>query len=365
MASDDLHDDPGGGALEVTASAGALTDAVTTAQRTVIANPPLVAYTGVLITASRGRLLVAGSDGETTVAARLAAPGCKPGKALVAPKPLVAWLSSHPRELQVTLRADGPDLTAEVPGRRPYRFRGLSAMFPDPHITRSGLAQADLSGLADAVSTVRHAADGTVRFRSSPAGLWIEATDDYRAAAALLRGVDVGDLLAVAPLAPVAEMGRQGIDAIGLDSRGRELRGASESAWVATRLSSTVFPEVDQLVEGVPSSSVVVGTRELRTALTRLGAVADGAPARITIGSSQMTIEASNGDVGDGAEVVTVDGNGGGFACAVAIRYLVEAVSAHPTEWVQLSWSGPERPLYLTSESPVGPRMAIVMPVKL
>lgn len=367
MASGDTHDEPEdlGSSLQVTAPAGALTDAVTTAQRTVVANPPLVAYTGVLITASRGRLLVAGSDGETTVAARLAAPGCRPGKALVAPKPLLAWLSSHPRDTEVTLRGDGADLTAEVPGQRPYRFRGLSATFPDPHISRSGLVAADLSGLADAIAAVRHASDGTIRFRSSAAGLWVETTDNHRAAGALLAGVDVGDLVAVAPLSPVLEMGRQGVTSIGMDSRGRELRAASEHAWVSTRLSSTVFPEVDQLVENVPSSSVLVPTGELRTALTRLGAVADGAPARITISGSKMTIEASNGDVGDGTEVVSVEGDGGGFACAVAVRYFIEAVAAHPVDQVRFSWTGDVKPLYVTSEADDGPRMAIVMPVRI
>jgi DNA polymerase III sliding clamp (beta) subunit (PCNA family) len=352
------------GPLQLSCDVGDLLAALSVAQRATVANPPLVAYTGVLLVAGRGRLLVTGTDGETTIAARVGTPGCAPGRVLVAPKPLAGWLATHDRLDQVALEGDGTDLVATIPGHRPYRFRGLNASFPAPRITRTSEAVAGLAGLGAAVAAVRHAADAAIRLRQAPEGLWVEATDNHRAAAVLLAGVDLGGMNAIVPLGPLAEMGRQQVTQLALDPRGRELRGSSDKVWISTRLAAVPFPEVDQLVHAVPDRSVTVDRTELNRALTRLGAVADGAPAKLAVNSSKLVIETHNGEVGDGAESLDAVGDGGGFTCAVAVRYLIEAVAAHDTENVHLRWSEPLRPLYVTSDDP-GSRLTVVMPVRV
>lgn len=331
----------------------------------MVNQPPLVAYTGVLIRTRRGRLEVTGSDGITTITSMTSTPGCEEGEVLVTPKPIAGWLQKvGATETIVASTDDVGDLCLTVTGGSPYRFRPLAATFPSPQLSAAGLADVELDDLTRAVAAVRHASDGTVQVVSNDDDLILSTTDNYRLAQARIVGAGFGERDGVVPLGPLEELARHDVTAMMIDSRSRELRARAPSIHVATRLIDGPFHAVDSVIAARPTTSVTLPVDDLRDALDRLAFVAERTPLTLRIVPGKLELSVSNADIGAGSETVRIEGpTPGEFECRVKLSFLADAVAAHDTDTVTFSWTSALAALYLSSDGPVTVT-AVVMPVR-
>lgn len=349
--------------MDFTATVKDLRRALDQARRALSANPPLAAYTGVLVQVSGKHVLVSGSDGETTVTAKLECDVADEGRALVVPTPLAAYLDKAGGEGARVWLDDEGDVRVSVDGKEAYRFRQLSVTFPSPSLERQGLHPAGLADLADGLSRVRHAADGVVQLRSDDSSLTLVSTDKYRIAQVELSGAGFGSFSGVVPLLSLDHLAREDIDHIGIDSRGRVLRAKGPEVFVSARLVDEPFPDVAAIVDGPCRHQVTVKAPELCAALDRLYTVAARRPVKLEVATGSLTVSAANVELGAGREQVPVRGSVEPFSCFLNTAYLREAALAHRDADVVLGWNGDGQPIHLRSDDPHKVR-AVVMPVR-
>jgi DNA polymerase III sliding clamp (beta) subunit (PCNA family) len=355
-------------AMRFVTTVASLRDAIRTARRAISANPALVAYTGALFRATGERVYVTGSDGETTITARVEGSEIAAGQVLIAPGALGEFIDTFkPADRVDVALDDAGDVIVRVNDRPPYVFRALRATFPTPATSNQGLTAVDLSGLAASVSAVKHASGGTVQFVSTDTNCTLNTTDSYRLAQVRLPGAGFGARDGVALLGAVEELARHSLTHAGIDAKGRELRARGERVFISTRLVDEPFPAVDSVITQVPPARLQVPTVELAQALSRLGALAERTPLRLRVADGIMSCTVSNVEIGAGAEDVAVDGGSESFECAVQLGYLAEAVAAHAgADSLEIAHSTPLAPLHIRSTTQGRLEIAtVVMPVRV
>jgi DNA polymerase III sliding clamp (beta) subunit (PCNA family) len=344
-------------------------DAIRTARRAMSANPALVAYTGALFRVNGERVYVTGSDGETTITARLDGTDLADGQVLIAPGAIGEFVDTFAATdaVQVSLD-DAGDVAVQINDRTPYVFRSLRATFPAPATSTQGLHTADLAGLTTAAASVKHAAGGTVQIVSTDTNLTLNTTDTYRLAQVRMAGAGFGPRDGVALLSAIEELARHDLSHIGIDAKGRELRARGDRVFISTRMVDEPFPSVDSILTQVPPARLRVRTGELSRALSRLGALAERTPLRVRVADGTVSCAVSNVEVGAGAEnVAVIEGGTVEFECAVQLAYLADAVAAHPASGVvEIAHSTPLAPLHLRSSDDSGriEVATVVMPVR-
>lgn len=355
--------------MRFSTTAGALRDALTTARHATPAIPSLVAYSGALLLVKGERLSVIGSDGETTISAVVAVSGATDGQILLPPKPLGAWLATLAADAVVEVEAgDGVDVEVRAGKSAPYRFRPLAATFPLPAAPKSAPRAVDLSrlgaGLAAVRTSVAKEAPG-VQLVSSAEGLILHSTDNYRLSRSMLPEAGFGEFTGLVSLSVLDRVARHQVSEVSVDARARTLRFGGPEVVISTRLLGTPFPAVEAVLGATPPFQVGVEVEGLRTALSRLAAIAEASPLRCRLDDSVLVLSVENTDLGSGSEEVPLTSAvAAPFEFAVKLAYLVDAVHSHDTDEVVLGWSGSMAALYLNSVSPL-PVTSVVMPVRL
>lgn len=325
-------------------------------------SPPLAAYTGVLLQTQGKHLLCTGSDGESSVTAKLAVTSPEAGRCLVVPGPLSTYLSQL-RDVAITVSVEeGADLVIEPEGSPAYHFRQLGATFPNPKLENQGLQPAETNELSDALAAVRHAAEGVVQLRSDENQLVLVATDRFRIAHARLAGAGFGSLTGVVPLNALELVGRHKIDHIGIDARGRTLRAKGPEVFVSVRLVDEPFPDVGQIIHEKCRAEVTLARQPLLEALERLQAVAGKTPVRLEVGPQGLVLEVTNVELGSGRETIELASSPEEFSCLVNAAFLKDAAAAQQDE-LTIGWNGSLNPLHLRSEGDLAIR-TVVMPVR-
>ena len=349
------------------ASVASLRDAIQNASGATPANPSMVAYSGVQLIADERGLTIIGSDGETTITASTHATIERTGSVLLPPKPISTLLARLAPSLTATvsLGSDG-ELVLEAGSRAPYRFRPLSATFPQPAQPAGGYREIDLGRLSMAIAAVRHATSRdlpAIQLVSDDQRLLLNATDSYRLAQAVLPEGSFGPFTGLVPLSVLERVARAGADAVATDPRSRLVSFRTPGATITTRLLATAFPAVDGVLASIPTSAVRFETQPILDGLGRLAAVAADSPVRVSIEANTISLEVSNVDLGSGTEEAPL-----AAPCAqpiefhVKLQYLIDALSRFDA--VALHYSSPTQPLFVRSTSPVESTQ-VVMPIRL
>jgi DNA polymerase-3 subunit beta len=262
--------------MRLTISSQDLSEALSTASSATPARPSMLVYSAVSMSATEGKVVVMGSDGELTVRVSVEANVEEPGVVLVLPKPLEAWLGTVSNK-QITISDDGSgDLVVSAPKSSPYHFRVVAGSFPQPPKLSGQPVAVDFTHFLQGLGAVKPAVgreSRVIQLVSSGTQLRLNATDQYRVGQAIIPGAGFGEFSGVLPLSTLEQIGTETNEVV-TDSAGRviELRGPSVT--YTARLLSVAFPAVDSVLANLPSSSVVLGVGDIRRALTRLGAVA-------------------------------------------------------------------------------------------
>lgn len=346
--------------MKISTTAPHLNNALTRARKAMTDNPPLVAYTGVLLRAKEGRLLVSGSDGETTVTVSVDGDVSDEGTALLVPAPLANYLGKLGNEPVEVAVEENSDVLVTRSGKSPYRFRQLASTFPPPATGAREMKEVELPDLAAAASSISHAGSGVVLLQSHEEGISLAATDGYRIARVKVKGRGFGETSCVLTTTGVANLVANNPTHLALDSKGRMLRVKGEDSFTTIRLVDEPFPDVDAIIDSFVTDEVRFDTKDVTAALRRVASVAERTPLRLQVAGGTLTLTAENANVGTGSETVGVTGGKEEFTCHVDAMFLLDAVSAHKGE-TTLGWNGSTNPLHLTTPA----LQTVVMPVSI
>lgn len=362
--------------MKFTASADALHTAISRASAvTPQRGAALVAYTGVLLEIKDNQLQVTGSDGEVTVTMTVEVSDSTAGSALVVPKRLTRWLGALEKSSQVCFETVGTSEVKAIPeGGQEYRFRTLVASFPASPPPSKNSTPVDLSGLKEAVSAVKDAADevlgGTgaqaVQLVGRDSSLLLHATDRLRLSRAVLPAAGVPDFTALVEVKALEMAERLGSTSMFSDPRGKVLDFYGPDHRITVRTLEAEFPPVDVILEAAPAYSVKVRRQQLRSCLERLACVSDDtAPLVLEIDGREVTLKAESASVGGGQETIEALSPAPSMVeLGVNLGYLLSAVSSASTDTLEIGWSSPVMPLFISSAG--HPQVtAVVMPIRL
>jgi DNA polymerase-3 subunit beta len=136
---------------------------------------------------------------------------------------------------------------------------------------------------------------------------------------------------------------------------GFEGHGASGARQTTTRLLDGEFPKVRHIMNTAAVLNVRVSTAEAIAAAKRVALVAErNTSLRMLIGDGVVTLEAATGDQAQASESIeaTVDQPGGGDQAVTAAgfnpTYLLDALGAFDTPYVNFAFTAPSKPCQLT-----------------
>ena len=136
---------------------------------------------------------------------------------------------------------------------------------------------------------------------------------------------------------------------------GFEGHGAAGERQTTTRLLDGDFPKVRHIMNTAAVMNVRVSTVETIAAAKRVALVAErNTSLRMLIGDGSVTLEAATGDQAQASEAIeaTVDQPGGGDPAVIAAgfnpSYLLDALGAFDTPYVNFGFTAPSKPCQLT-----------------
>lgn len=354
--------------MRFSSSVSNLRDAVKLAQLAVPSSTARPEYAGVLLVVGATSCSAIGSrNGETTIAAHVTVESNEPGRAMLPAGPLSALLATFAPDDRVGVSLDGSTVVVAVTGYTPYHLRVLDSEFPLPTPPTAAAAPVHFERFPAALAVVRGAVNRTtnaVQLVSSSAGLALHATDSYRLARCVLPEAGFGDATIVLPLDALEWIARVQVDQVTFDPATRAVRFAGPEGVVSTRLLASAFPVITTLLNHVPPHRVTFAATDLLGALSRLRALARQAPMVWRIDGESMVISASSPEFGWGEERVPLSVNTGpGVEFHARPDFFADAVHSLNAPAVQLAWSAPLEPLYLSSDDPISATM-LVTPVR-
>ena len=136
---------------------------------------------------------------------------------------------------------------------------------------------------------------------------------------------------------------------------GFEGEGTNGVRQITTRLLDGEFPKVRHLMNVQPSVTVRANTGEIVAAVKRVALVAErNTSLRMVIADDHITLEAATGDQAQAVEAVeatVVDETGNGLSLTAAgfnPHYLLDALNALDTPYVNVAFTAPGKPCLLT-----------------
>lgn len=358
--------------MDLTVAVSDLRDALVAARYATPANPSVVAYSGVLLVAEDSRLTVTGFDGEFAVEAVVSAEVRTPGRFLVQPRPLAAYLATLPDDAHATITTGDGDLQLAVIGAKPYRFRPVTATFPPPPVPASAPVEVDFNRFSAALGAVRAAVSKespAVQVVSNASGLVLHATDNFRLARAHLPEAGFGEFTGLVPVHVLERAARFGVTAVRLDPAGRVITLHCGSITLTSRLMAIPFPSVEGVLAAAPPARVKLPAAEILKALAPLAAVTESStevsPLIVSLSGSTLTLSASSADTGYGTEELALpEAITAPFEFKVKLPYLREALSGLAANELTLAYSSALQPLFLLADKPVSTTL-VVMPMRV
>ncbi len=364
--------------MRIVCSRAALATALTAVSRIASAKNTIPVLALVRLSADAGAVELAATDMELSLRLPLEATVEEPGAVLL-PR-VAADIVRSMAEGPVTIEHRTNEGTARVSG-------GSSAFtlncrpadeFPElPSESAEGLAlpadavlsTADRVGRSASRDETRPVLTG-VLVRIDADGLTMVATDSYRLAVqtAELPDVPAEPQEAIVPARALAELGRlsaaAGPETIKLDLSHSQARFTAGGARLSSRLIEGQFPDHHQLIPDAFEHQLTFDRAELVAVLGRIGVLAErGTALRLSLSSGQMTVSASQENVGEGAESLPVGFSGEAFDVGFNVEFLRAGVESVEGDEVRLGLISPLRPGLIRGKSDA--YRYLLMPIRL
>jgi len=336
---------------------------------------------GVLIEAPSAEepVLLAATDMELSVRARLLADVHEPGRVVV-PGRLLLDIVRHLPAQQVTLASgEGPgQLTLECGASRYSLFTYDADDFPRlPEIDHGRTFGVDRDTFLQAADRVLRAAS---RDDSRPVltGVLVEfadgvltmaATDSYRMAVRTtkLEGGPPEQLTAIVPARALSDLlrisaavGGEGLEIVVEENQ--VLFGAADT-WLGARRIEGQFPEFRRLLPETFEHEVSLPRAEFADVIARVEVLAGRSPLRLAFAPGELTVSAQTQEVGEGRESLPCDFRGEPLEIGFNPAFLREGVESIPGDTVLLKLITPLRPGLLTGGT--DDYWYLIMPIRL
>jgi DNA polymerase III subunit beta len=353
-----------------------LADAVQWAARSLPVRPSVPILAGLLVKADSDGVTFSSFDYETSARIQVAAEVAEEGEALVSGR-LLADISRSLPAKPVEITADESRMEL-VCGSARFTLQTLPvgdypALPSMPEST--GTVRSD--AFAQAVAQVVVAA-GRDELLPVFTGVRVEiegdlisllATDRYRMALKELRWNPASTQASATALVPAKVLSDTSKSMVageditlsltntgsGDGIIGFEGHGPAGQRETTTRLLDGEFPKVRHIMNTPALMNVRVKTADLIAAAKRVALVAErNTSLRMLIGDGMITLEAATGDQAQASEAVeaTVEQPGGGEPAVVAAgfnpTYLLDALGAFDTPYVNFAFTAPSKPCQLT-----------------
>ena len=353
-----------------------LADAVQWAARSLPVRPSVPILAGLLVKADSEGVTFSSFDYETSARIQVAAEVTEEGEALVSGR-LLADISRSLPAKPVEITADESRMEL-VCGSARFTLQTLPVGdYPSlPSMPEStGTVRSDVFAQAVAQVVVAAGRDELlpvftgVRVEIDGDLISLLATDRYRMALKELRWNPASTQVSATALVPAKVLSDTsksmvaGEDIIlslattgsGDGIIGFEGHGSAGQRETTTRLLDGEFPKVRHIMNTPALMNVRVKTVELIAAAKRVALVAErNTSLRMLVGDGMITLEAATGDQAQASEAVeaTVEQSGGGEPAVVAAgfnpTYLLDALGAFDTPYVNFAFTAPSKPCQLT-----------------
>ena len=355
--------------MKFTVEQQALTDGVNWVSRSLSTRPIKTELLGIVIDATGERVLLSGSDLETSSKALFSADISEPGKVLVPGKLLAEIARSLPNK-PITITLDGSRVFL-TSGAAKFTLPTLSLNeYPDlPELPDStGIVASDI--FAAAVSQVAIAAG---RDDSLPTltGVHVEinedtvtlaATDRYRLAVREFNwqptqpGVSTTALMRARTLADAAKslVGAKSVSLSFAPSQNNDrLAGFSgDGKSMTSRMLDGTFPPYRHLLPQDVTTTAVVEVGPFLDSVRRVALVTDKTvPLRLEFKDGSLSLEAGAGEEAQATEVIDIELKGEAISIAFNPVFLADGLQALGTQFVQISFTGSNKPAILTGKT--------------
>ena len=355
-----------------------LAEAISTAQRAVaVRSGALPVLSGVHVTAKDNSVELVGSDLDLTIRVRIPAQVETAGEAVV-PAKLFDGLTTRLKAGTVTFEVEGDDARISAGAAR-AGVRLLPADdFPRVSDPEGVTVTVDAEPLSEALRQVIPAASRDdarpiltgVLLTATATGVRLVATDSYRLAVRDLAGVGMLSegqrvLVGARGLNEVQRVFSSG--KIDVTFGEREVRFASETRTVTTRLIEGEFPNYEQLIPSGYPNRLTVSREALQSAVNRVrlvGQSKDTAPIRLGMTSEGLELSAIAQDVGEAHESVEAKYEGTDVTVAFNSQFLLDGIDAAASDEVVIESIDPLKPAVMKATDS-GDFLYLLMPVRI
>ena len=358
--------------MKFTVEQQALTDGVNWVSRSLSTRPIKTELLGIVIDATGDEVLLSGSDLETSSKANFPADITAKGKVLV-PGKLLAEISRSLPNKPITITLDGSRVLV-TSGSAKFTLPTLSIdEYPNlPELPETtGVVSSDL--FAQAVAQVSIAAG---RDDSLPTltGVHVEITEDVVTLAATDRyrlavrefnwnptapGVSTTALLRARTIADAAKS-LTGSKNVSLSfapaaSNDRLAGFAGDGKSMTSRMLDGTFPPYRHLLPQEVVTTAVVEVAPFLDSVRRVALVTDKTvPLRLEFTDGEVSLEAGTGEEAQATESIEIKLNGEPISIAFNPTFLAEGLQAVGTTFVQISFTGSNKPAILMGKAEQG-----------
>lgn len=355
-----------------------LAEAISTAQRAVaVRSGALPVLSGVHVTAKDNAVELVGSDLDLTIRVRIPAQVENPGEAVV-PAKLFDGLTTRLKAGTVTFEVEGDDARISAGSAR-AGVRLLPADdFPRVSDPEGVTVTVDAEPLSEALRQVIPAASRDdarpiltgVLLTATTTGMRLVATDSYRLAVRDLAGVGMLSegqkvLVGARGLNEVQRVFSSGQIEVTLGER--EVKFATESRSVTTRLIEGDFPNYEQLIPNGYPNRLTVSRATLEEAarlMQIVGEGREGTPVRLAMSASGLELSATAQERADAVEALDAKFEGSDLTVAFNPQFLLDGLLAIEGEEAVIESMDPLKPATLRGgEHPEF--LYLLMPVRI
>lgn len=357
--------------MKFTVTAESLRNAINSARPAVSPNATLPARTAVNIEAVKGKnpVRVTGSGEEATIVAGVPnARVTEPGSVLAPPTPLFRWLNTLSPEVILTVEKTDGGVRLSQEGAAPYAFRTLKDTFPADPVPKTNTASVDLSRLHDALARLRKIASqdpSMLHVAANGADLIIDAADQFRLARVTLPGAAFGEFSANIRLSSAERIAR--VEPVTLNWDTRAIRALGDTVAVTERfLADQQFPAVETVLSRPTDQELTVDADVFLRSLHRLASVDPDAAVTLTFDADTIIAGLQEASVGAGQESIPSEAQPStDFTTSVNLKFLTDAVAAHPGCDITLKFTSPKEPLFFCSVTGTVDTTSVIMPLNL
>jgi DNA polymerase-3 subunit beta len=358
--------------VKFTVEQQALTDGVNWVSRSLSTRPIKTELLGIVIDATGDEVLLSGSDLETSSKANFPADITTKGKVLV-PGKLLAEISRSLPNKPITITLDGSRVLV-TSGSAKFTLPTLSIdEYPNlPELPETtGVVSSDLFAQAVAQVSIAAGRDDSlptltgVHVEIAEDVVTLAATDRYRLAVREFNwnptapGVSTTALLRARTIADAAKS-LTGSKNVSLSfapaaSNDRLAGFAGDGKSMTSRMLDGTFPPYRHLLPQEVVTTAVVEVAPFLDSVRRVALVTDKTvPLRLEFTDGAVSLEAGTGEEAQATESIEIKLNGEPISIAFNPTFLAEGLQAVGTAFVQISFTGSNKPAILMGKAEQG-----------